>query len=436
MKFLLPIMLCLALLAAPEFSDADSQTKEMLRTLVEAQRQDQANKQNSSEEDVAQKARMARLVDQSLAKLDRRSILDQALKIARNIDDHGHRARALCYVAVAADNDEIFDEVEDALNSDEERISSAIVLLLNVKYLIASGEYNQAKRFVKLEGIAKHREEHFCAIAAGQAKAGDIENAELTTRELKEQGRIDYVKCYIVRAHMERGSTDQAIITAQSIKTDRFRPWATCIIATRTQNKELFSKTLAAAQSIEDKNKRSSALRFLAISLLTTGDLAQADKIIQAIDIPEEKKRSLISLASSYAVSGNFDRAYSILKDFPVNTLGNAVMNGVVVLHAEKGNKDEAVAIARIIRDDFDKAGVLWTIAEKTNDPALLVEAKEVLSNIGDKVRKKDVLSIIAPIEAKLLGIEKAKQTLKKLTQESDLVQALCEIARQYPENK
>ena len=436
MKFLLPIMLCLALLAAPEFSDADSQTKEMLRTLVEAQRQDQANKQNSSEEDVAQKARMARLVDQSLAKLDRRSILDQALKIARNIDDHGHRARALCYVAVAAVSDEIFDEVEDALNSDEERLARAFALMGIVTHLIWQEEYDHASNFVRLVGSAEERDNYFIDIAIGQAEKGDIGKAQDTALEIKSTYGRDVIKCNIARKLAESGDTVKAMETTQSIQIESMRLWAMGIISVATKNQQLLNDALTSAQSIKNNKSRVHALYLLATVYVENNDINQVKTIITSIKDPNSAKAITSRFALAYAEDGDFDQAYTTIKDFTTSLNNLNLLSGIVILHAQNGDKNEALSIARIIRDDFLKAKTMWTIAEKTNDPSLLAEANEVLLGIDEKEWRDSGLSTTGPLEAKMVGIKQAKQTLKHITEESILVEALCEIAQQYPENK
>ncbi len=435
-KFLFRVMLCFALLTAPGCGDADTQKEKMLRALVEAQLQDQTSQEENREEEEAQKARMARLVDQSLAKLDRQSILDQALKIARNIDDPSNRAKALCYVAVAAVSDEIFDEAEDALNSDEERLARAFALMGIVTHLIWQEEYDHASNFVRLVGSAEERDNYFIDIAIGQAEKGDIGKAQDTALEIKSTYGRDVIKCNIARKLAESGDTVKAMETTQSIQIESMRLWAMGIISVATKNQQLLNDALTSAQSIKNNKSRVHALYLLATVYVENNDINQVKTIITSIKDPNSVKAITSRFALAYAEDGDFDQAYTTIKDFTTSLNNLNLLSGIVILHAQNGDKNEALSIARIIRDDFDKAGVLWTIAEKTNDPALLAEAKEVLSNMGDKVREKDVLSIIAPIEAKLLGIEKAKQTLKKLTQESDLVQALCEIAQQYPENK
>jgi hypothetical protein len=280
--------------------------------------------------------------------------IDQAWKVADDIQDHGRQVAALLTLAATLAKARVgqatalFDLAEQAARAlayeqQVEPLSDLAVILAQAGNSRADRLFHEAEQIARaIPDKLEQQPMAFDALAERLARVGRFQNALAVARALAN----DAHKSIVLR--------DVALALAQ---------------AEDDQADDVFDDAEAAARAIPDRVGQAEALRDVVVALARVGRYNQAEEMAQSIEDDRLQMEALRRLGADMARAGNqrasevFDKARDkahLVEDAKPISWTLSVLVGALV---ETGHLVEAEAVARLIWWQAERAAALLGVA-------------------------------------------------------------------------
>jgi tetratricopeptide (TPR) repeat protein len=213
----------------------------------------------------------------------------------------------------------------------------------------------------------------------------------------------------------------------------------------KAQASEFLTKALNLSQSIKDSSTRDELLIEIVAQFAEIGEDQQALAITRnKIKDINQQAKALLLLNDLYRLTGKYDKALQILQTAKAMVLDKKLdfrRGGIVAKYAEMGQYDQALALAKNIKSDYDKAEAGLAIARIFFNVGEYDKAFEVAKSMGvgfldipraDIYPGADFLVAIAQKYTQAGQYNLALEVTKAIPQQNYRISALRAIARQY----
>mgnify|MGYP000742916602 CR=1 FL=1 len=326
---------------------------------------------------------------------------DQALEVARAIEDPYYRSQALTYIAGKYEEAGIKAEASSTLSQSIEAIktikdpSSRVSALTEIALTYAksgmgrkaSEILSQALKVAKTEMVDnlvfKSKSRAFANIATKYTEVDQFDRALRVARAIKDPDYKSDALANIAVKYAEAGQFDQALKIVRAIKDCDKKFSALADIACRYAEAGQYDRALEVARTIKDPDYKSDALANIAVKCAQAGMSTQASEILsQAFELAKTTSEldALTNIAVKYAEIGMSEKASAILSE------------------AIELAKDEAVTAAAL----FPKLALHWLtiklaeIAKKYAEAGQFNQALELTRGVEDAYYKSQALVYIA----------------------------------------
>ena len=279
-----------------------------------------------------------------------------ALHAAERIDDAPLRATALGDVAGArmAAGDVIGAlETIEPIDDGEQRNSA----LRQVAFAQAeAGDLDGALQTADGIGSARYSSLTLGQLAPAQARAGDIQGALAAARRMTDTGARDVVLAELIEILVRADRFTDALGAAGEMDSNRRRATFTARVQVRMAD---LAAALQTALSVRDRMGRSMVLSGIAGEQANAGDISGALSTVANVDESLFREIALDAIADAQADAGDIAEAIKTLKtgpnpnaykltDIAVRQVGTGDVRGAIDTVSDLGERDRAVALARI----------------------------------------------------------------------------------------
>lgn len=355
---------------------------------------------------------------------------DEALNIARSIEQKGSRADALAYVAQASVQTNNIEEAkklaQEALNLAkelEDTYSNAQILADVARCLAQTGQTQEALMVAKnITSNPLQKDLAVAEIAQAFALRGQIQEAFTIARDIENIRPEALIK--IAKTLTQIGQKDAAIAAAQEAL--RIAQSVTYDAAYRYQLMNYISRICSqvgleevavlamqeatnAESKIENTFLNSGAVTDIAVSLIERGEVQEA--INKAKNIKEVQSRSsaLQDVSNALVKRGQTQEALIVAKSIELEEVRHEALLGIALVLAQTGQTDKAASVLQAT-------------------PPIPVG----ISDIG----KSKANLIIVKVLAKLHNYRKARENANHCTYSDHKLQAYTAILREYAIDK
>jgi tetratricopeptide (TPR) repeat protein len=278
-------------------------------------------------------------------------------------------------------------------------------------------------------------------IALAQASSGDFAGAVQTSSPIQDSNNRDQLLGFIAKQQATAGDVAAASKLARSIKTASYRAEALAHIATihkergqadeavrgtqeavRTASEsteDTGTSSLTACASDEPQEPRDAALQRVAETLITSGDIAGALQSLGQMTGTMARENTLVYIAEAQAESGDLAGAQASVAAIKRDSCKAAAANGVARGLFDEGNVSAAIAFANANPIPIEKTSSLTYIGDQLTKKQQFNAALEVLRTalkaselISDEDERVSAMEGIAEAQVRAGGPGEATQTL------------------------
>jgi tetratricopeptide (TPR) repeat protein len=306
--------------------------------------------------------------------------------------------------------------------------------------LVACGLDEQAEHHAGLLRNPEQRRRAQLEIAAAWLRQGHLDMADwMTNKVLAETGPRPDVLAEVGLGFAELGQVDEALRVVRDIANDEPQMRALGAVATALLTVGKTEQGLTLVGTIPDEAWRTFAMLEVGDSLVEVEQADRARPVAEKLLVAAHKRannslRALMLAIAAWllARAGQVERAQPINEEAqsaarasPDDPLRTMALGGVAMTLAEVGRSDQAVAVAREIKEDGWRASVLAAVAEALAKIGQVDRAREIA---------KDALAAIDAIaeEPSTSEFAEAARALAKV----GLTELALRVARDLGDNR
>ncbi|MEQ8462036.1 tetratricopeptide repeat protein [Coleofasciculus sp. E1-EBD-02] len=313
-------------------------------------------------------------------------VLEQALEIARTVEDVQSKIKLLLQVASGYINAEEFASATPLLNSalqltqatTDEQAKLAFLTDIASQYAAANQKDKAADIVAQIEQLRQTIDIHYFrrgsildTLTKVYAKLGNLEQAFQLIDTIEVGFPKDSKLAKVAREYIKRGQYDQALQIAQHL--EGFRPQTLREIVGKYAAQGQLNQALQIVQTIQEESTEFSALVEVADKLIATEQpdnvepiLEQALEIVNRAEDANFKASALTSIAQSYRKFGQENQAVELLdRAAKIADINSHTLAKVAQQYWQTGQEYKATQIA-INLPDANQDVLFDIITEKT----------------------------------------------------------------------
>lgn len=364
--------------------------------------------------------------------------VDDALSIARTIDDSWSRARALQAIAGQSEGEQFLALLNEALTAartiEEVRLRDTALPAI-VGALANQGRLNEALAAAREIEDALTRTRALAAVTRRldhERQVSVVEEALAATRTLEDaEPRVEALRALAACLH---GASQAELLDEAVAVTRRVHdaPWRVTVLTAAAEHLPsersagVLSDALNVAQFIGNARRRDKALSEVAAGLVAQGMIAEALNAASHIVDGWHRAEVVGGVAQALASKGQLDEALTLARTIEESWLHAKALSVVAGVLARHGRLDEAQAVARSIDEDWPRHEALAALALALAEHDRLDEALTVAHEIGDARSRSAALQSIA----QSVGSEQRPEVLDQAVAAARRVEAPWSRAR------